>query len=37
MKILFLNPPDINKVYEYAPDEKSNNKASIRSTRISFK
>ncbi len=23
MKILFLNPPDMNKVYEYAPDEKS--------------
>ena len=23
MKILFLNPPDMNKVYENAPDEKS--------------
>ena len=23
MKILFLNPPDMNKVDEYAPDEKS--------------
>jgi radical SAM superfamily enzyme YgiQ (UPF0313 family) len=23
MKVLFLNPPDMNKVYEYAPDEKS--------------
>ena len=23
MKILFLNPPDMNKVLEYAPDEKS--------------
>ena len=23
MKVLFLNPPDMNKVYDYAPDEKS--------------
>jgi hypothetical protein len=22
MKVLFLNPPDMNKVYDYAPDEK---------------
>jgi hypothetical protein len=23
MKVLFLNSPDMNKVYDYAPDEKS--------------
>ena len=23
MKVLFLNPPDMNKVYDYVPDEKS--------------
>jgi|TARA_B100000959_G_C14756275_1_gene531392 hypothetical protein len=37
MKILFLNPPDINKVYEYAPNEKSNNKTPIGSAQILLK